>query len=162
MMNWNDKVRIGSADKIITPEAGMIVKYIDHEFWELSDRIRAINTHWQEAMTLRTIPILPAVTPGCGYTREQVLAAFNNPTYGDYSISLGYVHDNHEILAHFQSPMFHPAERYFNGVDHPISDFGPYIVNGLPVWPSSLAQAKSILQRFEVLMAWWEQSNASD
>jgi hypothetical protein len=145
-MNWNDTIRIGDVDKIIVPEAGMIVQKPDGTWvlffptaeWVHKDGFRDLVPRllpFQESY----IPILPAVTPGCGYAREQALELLQPYKYGD---------DRAFRLCEWDVKAVIRA-----GVGIDFADCHLYWEN------EHIPELKLAIQRYEVLVAWWEQSN---
>jgi hypothetical protein len=154
-MNWHDVITIGERQVELVPQAGMLVQYPDDQsaYWgNLRDITRKISigdeTHvvaggvcaddwawfnrhdnWEGMVSAGFTPILPAVTPGCGYTRGDVLTWLMPDDYLD----LGGGH-------HAQ---------WQEGIGLTLC------VDGSIQRPADIPALKLAIQRFEALLAWW-------
>lgn len=85
--------------------------------------------------------MLPAVTPGCGYTREQALRIRKD--CADKFWLVDFFTDDGRHIENKLALMAPWAD-----------DFNEHVIT-----PENLEQHKRELQRYDVLVAWWGQSN---
>ncbi|HSW65464.1 MAG TPA: hypothetical protein VLH56_19465 [Dissulfurispiraceae bacterium] len=132
-MNWHDRITIGEQQVELVPQARVLVerngKWIV-AFDAAPGLVCIGGIETGPSVAAACTPILPAVTPGCGYTREQALeACFGN----DVLIDLG-------------------------GGYWAQCDAGRWylVYDQVACWDATEIPAlKLAIQRFEALLAWW-------